>query len=393
MSFSKIKTEKECALFMPASIFNTSPTVIDTLRLSITGSCNLNCFYCKATGKNLDLTHNKQKITPSDVSKIVKMMGDLGVRKVLIKGGEPLLRKDAANFVKSSFAHKAIEDVRLFTNGTFLKAFGDALRKYGLRKVTLNLDSMHFAKFQKITGSDSLYRVLDGIEKVEKLNFTDIRINITLFDGINNDEIVQFARLIKDRRIHVCFMEYLPVSVEADAYKDRENRLGIVEAKKMIDSYQILTPISPLQNEDPVPTFIFKNSLGKISFVSKEFQKKSKLFPQLLLTQDGMLFDESDPKKKMDLLTELRKDPKSLKLRKAVEKFMTLKDDNTEEESVKPTKKKRKTTASRKTSVNKKSTTTKKSSKRVLAKSSSKKKTATSAKRKSTRSRSVSASV
>ncbi|HMQ09983.1 MAG TPA: radical SAM protein [Oligoflexia bacterium] len=378
---------------MPASIFNTSPTVIDTLRLSITGSCNLNCFYCKATGKNLDLTHNKQRITPSDVSKIVKMMGDLGVRKVLIKGGEPLLRKDAANFVKSSFAHKAIEDVRLFTNGTFLKAFGDALRKYGLRKVTLNLDSMHFAKFQKITGSDSLYRVLDGIEKVEKLNFTDIRINITLFDGINNDEIVQFARLIKDRRIHVCFMEYLPVNSEADAYKDRENRLGIVEAKKMIDSYQILTPISPLQNEDPVPTFIFKNSMGKISFVSKEFQQKSKLFPQLLLTQDGMLFDESDPNKRMDLLTELRKDPKSLKLRKAVEKFMTIKDeDDIEEVNVKATRKRKTASGARKTTSSKKSTSSKKAVKKLLTKSTAKKKTASSTKRKTTKSRSASIS-
>ncbi|MCI5071737.1 radical SAM protein [bacterium] len=375
---------------MPASIFNSSPTVIDTLRLSITGSCNLNCFYCKATGKNLDLTHNKQKITPSDVSKIVKMVGDLGVRKVLIKGGEPLLRKDAANFVKSAFAHKAIEDVRLFTNGTFLKAFGDALRKYGLRKVTLNLDSMHFAKFQKITGSDSLYRVLDGIEKVEKLNFTDIRINITLFDGINNDEIVQFARLIKDRKIHVCFMEYLPITSEGDAYKERENKLGIIEAKKMIDSYQILTPISPLQNEDPVPTFIFKNAMGKISFVSKAFQEKSRLFPQLLLTQDGMLYDESDPKKKMDLLTELRKDPKSLKLRKAVEKFMTLKEDSdAEEKSVKTSKKKKVAKTSKKATA-KKSTTSQKKGKKVLAKSSSKKKTS-STKRKTTRSRTASA--
>ena len=294
------------------------------LRLSLTGECNLKCFYCRPMGKSKDLFEINKHIQPSDVTKLVKISGDLGIRKVWIQGGEPLLRKDAPNFVKSAHAFKGIEEVRLFTNGTFLKAYADPLRKYGLRKVDVNLDSMDFKKFQRITGSDSLYRVLDGIEKVEKLNYTDIRVNILLLDKINNDEIVAMSRLIKDRKIHIRFLEYHPAVNVADPYAQMEHNLTPLRAKRLIDNYQKLVPIDDLSQEFPVPTYTFRDSIGKISFLTRDVIDRERSVPRILLSPEGILTNEAVSGKSLDVVEQIRKDPKSPKLHAAIANIMSL---------------------------------------------------------------------
>lgn len=299
--------------------------IVDTLRLSITGDCNLKCFYCKPLGEDQDLDNYEKVIQPSDVNKFVKIVGDLGVRYVEISGGEPLLRKDAANFIKSAHAHRKIENVRLVTNGTFLKAYADGLKKFGLRKVDINFDSLNFLKYQRITNSDSLYRVLDGIEKVEKLNFTDIRLNVLLLDGINNDEIVHFARFTKDRRVHVRFIEYTPVTSEQDPYQERENQLGIVQAKRLIENYQVLEAY-PNYNDDLIPTFAFRKAEGKISFISQRRIQEIRNYPRVVLKANGDVINEVFPKKQINILDIIRKDPKNPKLRKAIEKVLIIKE-------------------------------------------------------------------
>ncbi len=295
------------------------------LRLSITGECNLNCFYCRPMGKFKDLIKPAKLIVPSDVTKLVKIMGELGVRRVHISGGEPLLRKDAASFVKSANAHKAIEEVLLVTNGTFLKSYADALRKYGLRKVDINFDSLSFLKFQKITGTDSLYRVLDGVEKAERLNYLDVRINIFLLEGINDDEVVNFARLIKDRKLHIRFIQYHPAINAADPYANRK-KLTVVRAKQMIDNYQTLIKTSTNDNLDgavQIPSYSFDGSIGQISFVGPEEMTLLREVPKVLFTPEGALVNETSGKT-MDVLEMLRKDAKDVNLHRAIEKFIVV---------------------------------------------------------------------
>lgn len=299
--------------------------VAKILRLSITGECNLNCFYCKPMGRFKDLNKPKNILLPSDVSKLVKIVGEMGVRRVWISGGEPLLRKDAPSFIKSAHAYKAVEEVRLVTNGTFLKAHADGLRKYGLRKVDINFDSLSFQKYQRITGSDSLYRVLDGIEKVERLNFIEIRLNILLLSGINQDEIVNFSRITKERKLHIRFLEYTPAVHAQDPYMDRK-KLSIVEAKNMIDNYQMLERRSDLDATNPksIPSFQFKDGVGKISFLSPMEVEAERAVPSVLFTPDGMLHNEHVPGRSMSLIEDLRRDAKDPKLHKAIEKIIQM---------------------------------------------------------------------
>lgn len=313
---------------MVVAIRNPGANITRVLRLSITGECNLNCFYCKPVGRSADLIHPKTPIQPSDVTKLVKIAGELGVRKVVLQGGEPLLRKDAANFIKSSYAHKAIEDVRLVTNGTFLKSFGDQLRKLGLKKVDINFDTLNFLKFQKITGSDSLYRVLDGVEKVERLHFSEIRLNVFLLPGVNEDEIINFARLTKDRPLHIRFIEYASANGKATAVNKPAPLFTVKDAKRMIQNYQAILPVL---NRDPADELEFRSlehkfagSVGKMSFLTQADHHAERSIPRVLFNAQGVLMNEALPNKSLPILEDIRRDAKDINLHRAIEKVMLL---------------------------------------------------------------------
>lgn len=311
---------------MAVSVRNPDANVARVLRVSITGDCNLNCFYCKPVGRQADLVRPKTVIQPSDLTKLVKIVGELGVRRVVISGGEPLLRKDAANFVKSAYAHKGIEEVRLVTNGTFLKSFGDQLRKLGLKKVDVNFDTLNFLKFQRITGSDSLYRVLDGIEKVERLHFAEVRLNVFLLPGVNEDEVINFARLTKDRPLHLRFIEYAPKNPSAHGTPERS--FHVADAKRIIDNYQALTAMPIPLVHDPLdvrlPGFKFVDSAGHISFLTKADLHSEHSVPRVVLGAQGVLANELLPNKSLALLEDLRRDAKDINLHKAIEKVLML---------------------------------------------------------------------
>lgn len=311
---------------MVATVKDQSTSGARVLRLSITGECNLSCFYCRSLGHSRELFPTKSPIQPSDVTKLVRIVGELGVNKIILAGGEPLLRKDAPNFIKAAFAHRNIQEVRLVTNGTFLKTFADPLRKMGLRKVDVTFDSLNFMKYQRITGRDSLYRVLDGIDKVEKLNYSDIRLNIKLLNGINSTEAVDFARMTKDRSLHLRFMEYRPKVLNGDPYANRLG-LSVLETKKAIDNFQSLVRVHDLEEEIPVPTFKFGDAAGKISFLSQVEMEKEDSVPRILFNVEGVLSNEQVPNRPQAILADLRRDAKDDKLHRTIEKVLMLRPD------------------------------------------------------------------
>jgi cyclic pyranopterin phosphate synthase len=304
---------------------------VRTLKVTITGESDLDCFYGKAVGFNKDIFQTQAPLLPTDVNKLVKILGDLGVQRVLVSGAEPLLRKDAPGFVKAANAHRNIREVRLVTNGTNLKSFADPLRKMGLKRIDLvHLDTFNFMKYQRITGKDCLYRVLDGIEKVEKLKYHEICLNVRLLNEINNDEIVEMARLTRSRKIHIRFMEYAPKFKNFDPYADRST-MTVLDAQRMIENYENLERVYDLEQDLDIPTYKFKDGPGKISFFSTADQEKDELTPHLQINPEGMLSHSFAPNRSIQILDQLRKDSKDPKLKKSIEKLlMTTRDSKAE---------------------------------------------------------------
>lgn len=308
---------------MGATRKESAQGTVRTLKLSITGESDLDCFYAKAMGFHRDIFPTQSPLLPTDVNKLVKILGELGVQRVLISGAEPLLRKDAPGFVKAANAHRNIREVRLITNGTNLKSFADPLRKMGLKKIDLiHLDTFNFMKYQRITGKDCLYRVLDGVEKVEKLKYHEICLNIQLLNEINNDEIVEMARITRTRKLNIRFIEYMPRLKNYDPYSDRPT-LTVLEAQKMIENYQALERVYDLDQDSDIPTYKFLQGQGKISFVSRTDQEKEDQTPYLHINPEGMLHHSFAPHRPIPILEQLRKDSKDPKLKKMIEKLFT----------------------------------------------------------------------
>ncbi len=316
---------------MGATRKESSQSSVRTLKLTITGESDLDCFYAKALGFNRDIFPTQAPLLPTDINKLVKILGEFGVQRVLISGAEPLLRKDAPGFVKAASAHRNIREVRLVTNGTNLKSFADPLRKMGLKKIDLiHLDTMNFMKYQRITGKDCLYRVLDGVEKIEKLKYHEICLNILLLNEINNDEIVEIARITRTRKLNIRFIEYMPKIKNYDPYSER-TILTVLDAQKMIENYQSLERVYDLDQDSDVPTYKFLQGQGKISFISRADQEREEQVPYLQINPEGMLYHSFAPSKPLPILEQLRKDSKDPKLKKSIEKlFATTRDNKAE---------------------------------------------------------------
>ena len=228
---------------------------IDYLRISVTDRCNLSCVYCKPRERMKVLPHD-ELLTYEEILRLASVAVPLGISRLRITGGEPLIRRGILDFISSLHALDGIEDISLTTNGVLLEEMAPGLLAAGISRLNISLDSLDARRFREITGSDSWDRVWRGISRAEALGFSPIKINMVPVRGVNDDEIAAFARLTVARRIHVRFIEFMPIGahdrwhtdacVTADRVREIiEREVGVLvpfAAKKSAgpsDNYQI----------------------------------------------------------------------------------------------------------------------------------------------------------
>jgi GTP 3',8-cyclase len=202
--------------------------VIRDLRVSLTDRCNFRCFYCLPNGEP-PLARKETILTFEEIVEICEIFVSLGIEKIRLTGGEPLLRKDIESLVEklallkisnsenggsprvSEGANVGLKDLALTTNGFSLEKRAEKLKKAGLDRVTISLDSLKKDKFQKITGVDKLDEVLTAIEAAKRAGLQPIRINAVVVRGWNEDEIVDLARFARENALSMRFIEYMPL--------------------------------------------------------------------------------------------------------------------------------------------------------------------------------------
>ena len=187
---------------------------IDYLRLSVTDNCNLRCRYCVPAGQ-VACSDQEELLSYEDYLNIVQACVDLGVKKVRVTGGEPLVRPGLTTFLQKLTAIPEIEDVSLTTNGILLEKYAKDLKDAGIKRLNVSLDSLNDVKFTAITRGGSLKRVLSGLEKADALGFK-IKLNMVAMRGINDLEIIDFAGLSIKKAWSVRFIEYMPMATEGD---------------------------------------------------------------------------------------------------------------------------------------------------------------------------------
>lgn len=201
---------------------------IDYMRVSVTDRCNLRCRYCMP--KDIELQPMADILSFEEILAVITQAASLGIRRIKITGGEPLVRKDCAKLVRMIRETEGIEQVTLTTNGILLKQMINELKDAGISGINISLDTLSRDRFEEITGFDALDQVLDGIDASLNAGIRT-KINTVLQKGINDDEWPDLVRLAKDRPLDVRFIEMMPIGygAESTGVSDTELRARIRE--------------------------------------------------------------------------------------------------------------------------------------------------------------------
>ena len=194
----------------PMSLLDRFSRPLRSLRLSVTDRCNLRCQYCMPEQDYVWLPR-ENLLTFEEIGAIVDAFTPLGVDRVRLTGGEPLLRRDLPVLIESLAARPPIADLALTTNGVLLRAQAAALRAAGLHRITVSLDTLDSERFRELTRTDDLARVLDGIDAAAAAGFKSLKLDTVVIRGVNDEELVPLLEYAKGRGAELRFIEYMDV--------------------------------------------------------------------------------------------------------------------------------------------------------------------------------------
>jgi len=276
---------------------------LNYLRISITDRCNLRCLYCMPHNGLAKLRH-EDILTYEEILRLATIAVNLGVNKIRLTGGEPLIRKGLFQLLSPLAALSGLKDISMTTNGIYLKENLDKIKSAGMKRINISLDTLHRERYREITGYDGFEKVWDGIRLAEKLGFNPIKINMVVMQGINDDEIVDFARLSLDHPYHIRFIEYMP-----SGFADQGIQLHHVPnsaVKEQIIKLGKLVQVLNTEIDGPTDRFRLEGAPGEIGFISPLTHHFCQVCNRLRLTASGHLRPCLLSDQEIDLKTPMR---------------------------------------------------------------------------------------
>ncbi len=277
---------------------------INYLRISVTDRCNLRCTYCMPE-EGIPLISHADILTYEETLRIVRVFAKEGISKVRLTGGEPLVRKGMLEFISSLSQIEQIKDLSLTTNGILLKEFAQALKKAGLKRVNISLDSLKRERFRQITRRDGFERVWEGIEEALQVGLSPVKINMVAIRGMNDDEIESFAGLTFRLPLTVRFIEYMPAG-NGEEWKE-SHLLTIPQIKARLEKMGRLITLSPDRWDGPAKRFQLEGSIGEIGLIGAISSHFCSDCNRLRLTADGKIRTCLFSDEEMDLREILRR--------------------------------------------------------------------------------------
>ncbi len=260
--------------------------VIDYLRLSVTDQCNLCCPYCRPAGGHPSRAEGPL-LTDDEIVGLLQELVALGIGRVRITGGEPLLRPRLPDLVARIAAMDGVRDLSLTTNGILLPGRAAELRRAGLQRINISLDTLQRERFRKISGQDALTRVLAGVQEALTVGLSPVKLNVVVMRGLNDDELPHFARLTQGSPIHVRFIELMPIG-EARSFSG-ERHVSIAEMKRRIGSLEKVSDADRPTGWGPAVYFRKPGALGTLGFIGAMTDRFCHSCNRLRLTSGGTL--------------------------------------------------------------------------------------------------------
>ncbi|HEX3027067.1 MAG TPA: GTP 3',8-cyclase MoaA [Clostridia bacterium] len=256
---------------------------IDYLRISVTDRCDLRCKYCMPERGVRSLTH-RDILSYEEILRITERFARLGISRIKITGGEPLIRHNVVDLIQKIKSIQGIEKVTLTTNGTRLSNFIDQLSMIKVDGINLSLDTLNPELYEKITGRNAFQKVFDGFQKA--LEYPDIKLKINCVPmGIPEQNLVELAGLAKNHPVHVRFIEMMPIGLgRRFPFKSETDTMRELE-----QAYGTLTPFDEVLGSGPCRYYSISGFQGKIGFISAMSHKFCSTCNRVRLTADGKL--------------------------------------------------------------------------------------------------------
>ena len=258
---------------------------IDYVRLSVTDKCNLRCTYCMPEG-NRDFERREEYLTFDEIERVIRAFAELGVRRVRITGGEPLVRKNISGLALRLSALPGVEDLSLSTNAVLLANQAVALRDAGIKRLNVSLDTLRRDRFQQITGNDDFDRVIDSLMRAKQVGFAPIKINMLALKGQNDDEVIAMAEFCIEHGFSLRFIETMPMGTAGRSATHHYMPLSDVKAQ-LETKFDLLPSVMP--GGGPARYFRIDGSDSNIGFITPISRHFCDTCNRVRLAVDGTL--------------------------------------------------------------------------------------------------------
>lgn len=266
-------------------LIDTFGRVHDNLRVSVTDRCNIRCFYCMPED-GVKFMKQGEILSYEEIERVVRVAASLGVTKIRVTGGEPLVRRDLPVLIKKLVAVPGITDIALTTNGVLLGSLAQELYDAGLRRLNVHLDTLDRERFKQITRRDDLGRVLEGLETARKAGFGPIKINAVAVKNLVEPDIVPLARFGREFGYEIRYIEFMPL--DAQQLWDRRKVLLADDMIEMLS--REIAPLVEIPDRDtraPATEYRFADGVGRVGFIASVSRPFCLNCNRLRLTSDG----------------------------------------------------------------------------------------------------------
>jgi len=261
--------------------------VHDNLRISVTDRCNIRCFYCMPE-TDVHFVRRSEILDFEEIERFVRIAVTLGIRKLRVTGGEPLVRRDLAVLIRRLSTIPGIEDLALTTNGVLLPQLAAPLYEAGLRRINVHLDTIDRARFLEITRRDEIHKVLAGLEACKQLGYSKIKLNAVAVKHLVEPDIVPLARYARENGFEVRYIEFMPLDAQ-----NLWDRSKVLLADEIIATLgREIAPLVPVPDPDPrapASEYQFSDGIGRVGFIASVSRPFCLNCNRLRLTADGKL--------------------------------------------------------------------------------------------------------
>ncbi|MGD8281748.1 MAG: GTP 3',8-cyclase MoaA [Gemmatimonadota bacterium] len=260
---------------------------VQYLRISVTDKCNLRCVYCMPM-EGLPWLKREDLLSYEEIEQIVRTMAPMGLERVRITGGEPLVRQDLPELVKLLAGVPGIRDLSLSTNAVLLADQAEALKSAGIQRLNVSLDSLQPDRVDSIARRPGSYpKIMEGLDAAEEVGFAPIKVNVVLIRGQNDDEIRDFAEITRERPWHVRFIEMMPTGANLEL--SAKQFVSCTEALRQVREIDDLEPVAGPFGNGPARYYQFPDAPGTIGVITPMSHNYCDRCNRMRLTADGQL--------------------------------------------------------------------------------------------------------